>query len=81
MQSHDRMAATERSDTAPEHLEPIPARLMYPLDETAALIGGVSLRTVYRLIGDGHLAAVRVGRRRMVPAAAIRAYVDELTAA
>ena len=43
-------------------------RLAYSLHETAARLGGISVRSVQRLIASGALKAVRVGRRVLVPA-------------
>ncbi len=37
--------------------------------------------TVYRLMDSGELPSVSIGRRRLIPAAALEAYVDGLTAA
>lgn len=45
-----------------------PARLVYPINESAALLG-VSRRTVYELIRRGTLRPVRVGARQRIPAA------------
>ena len=45
-----------------------PARLAYPINESAALLG-VSRRTVYELIRRGTLRPVRVGARQRIPAA------------
>ena len=45
----------------------ISARLAYPIDETAALLG-VSRRTVYELIARGELRPVRIGARQRIPA-------------
>jgi len=40
--------------------------LLWDLSETARQLGGVSTRTVQRLIGAGEINARRVGRRLMV---------------
>jgi excisionase family DNA binding protein len=39
---------------------------------TAARLLGVSARTVRRMVADGRLGAVRVGRRRVVPVFELR---------
>lgn len=49
--------------------------LLWDLAETARQLGGVSERSVRRLIDRGELPKVRVGRRLLLPSAAVRAYV------
>lgn len=49
--------------------------LLWNLDETARQLGGVSARTVRRLIARGALPMVRVGRCVRVPASAVQDYV------
>lgn len=39
---------------------------------------GVGRSTIYRLLGDGSLPSVRIGRRRLIPVAAIDAFVADL---
>ncbi|WP_456378805.1 helix-turn-helix domain-containing protein [Thiolapillus sp.] len=50
--------------------------LLWSLNEAAQQLGGVSTRTVRRLIDRGELASCRVGRRLMVVADSARSYVD-----
>jgi excisionase family DNA binding protein len=49
------------------HLQP----LSYTI-KTAASVVGLSERTLATLISDGRLASVRVGRRRLIPADALK---------
>ncbi|WP_363184100.1 helix-turn-helix domain-containing protein [uncultured Thiocystis sp.] len=49
--------------------------LLWNLDEVARQLGGVSARTIRRLVDRGELPKVRVSRRLMVPSAAVRDYV------
>jgi len=51
--------------------------LLWDLSETARQLGGVSTRTVQRLIGAGEINARRVGRRLMVRVDSVRAYLDQ----
>ncbi|PWB41403.1 MAG: hypothetical protein C3F19_06400 [Rhodocyclales bacterium] len=51
------------------------ACLLWPLPEAARQLGGLSVRTVRRLIERGEIPMVRVGRRVTVPAEAVRAWV------
>src|SRR6185295_2483667 len=50
-------------------------RLAYSLPEAASMLGGVSVRSLQRLVARGALATVRIGRRVLVPADQLREYV------
>jgi len=50
-------------------------RLAYGLREAAEKLGGVSVRSVQRLVARGALPTVRVFRRVLIPAEALRAFV------
>lgn len=50
--------------------------LLWSLDEAARQLGGVSTRTVRRLIDRRQLAVVRIGRTVRVEVASVRAYVE-----
>ena len=50
-------------------------RLAYTLREAAEKLGGVSLRTVQRLVARGGLPAFRIGRRVLIASDALRLYV------
>lgn len=52
-------------------------RLLHDLDEAATLLS-VSQRVVERLIRDGEIDSVKLGRRRLVPHDALEAYVARL---
>ena len=54
--------------------DPIPTRLLYDVQEAMALLN-LSRTQVYELIRCGRLVTVTQGRRRLVPAEAIAAYV------
>ncbi|MBX9812899.1 MAG: helix-turn-helix domain-containing protein [Burkholderiales bacterium] len=49
--------------------------LLWSLDETARQLGGLSRRTVQRLISRGELPFLRVGRLVRIPADAVHEYV------
>lgn len=51
--------------------------ILWNLTETAQQLGGISARTVRRLIERGELPTVSIGRRVTVPADAVRAWVDK----
>lgn len=45
--------------------------------EDAAAILGVGRSMAYAEIGSGRLRSVKVGRRRLVPASAVAAFIDQ----
>ena len=53
--------------------DPGPDRLLSVPDAAAAL--GIGRSMLYEEIGRGRIRSVRVGRRRLIPSAAIRDYV------
>jgi excisionase family DNA binding protein len=55
-------------------------RLLHDLDETAELLS-ISRRVVDRLVRDGEIDTVKLGRRRLVPHEALEDYVARLVAA
>lgn len=48
---------------------------------SAAVWLGVSEAHVWRMLTDGELTSVKIGRRRLIPRAALVAYVDNLPTA
>lgn len=56
------------------------SKLMYTIPEAAKALG-LGRSTVYELIDAGALMRVKVGTRALVPAEALRAYVERLIAA
>ena len=59
---------------------PEPERLLLePLSyspEDAALVTGLARTAIYALIRDGKLLSIKEGKRRIIPRAAIQAYLD-----
>lgn len=57
-------------------------QLLVPLPDTGSKhLGGLGITTVYRLIAEGELVKVNIGRRAFVTRKSIEAYVDRLAAA
>jgi hypothetical protein len=56
-------------------------RLLVPVPEACAALGGISRTTLWELVNRGEVIRVRVGRRSFVTAKSIAAYVDRLTEA
>jgi excisionase family DNA binding protein len=50
-------------------------RLAYTFREAAEKLGGISVRSIQRLVASGTLPVVRVLRRVLVPVDALRALV------
>jgi excisionase family DNA binding protein len=50
-------------------------RLCFSIDNAAELMS-VGKRTLYRQIALGHIATVTMGKRRLVPASALRAWLE-----
>src|SRR5262245_57421453 len=50
-------------------------RLAYSIREAAALLGGISARSVQRLVARGALPTIAGLRRVLIPASALRAFV------
>lgn len=59
--------------------DPLAGRLLVTVPQAQELLG-FSRTRIYRMIQLGELRSVSVGRRRMIPAQAIRDYVDALVA-
>lgn len=53
-------------------------RRAYAVPEVAELLGGVTERFVWHLIEDGSLPSIKIGRRRLVPAEDLDAYIKGL---
>lgn len=62
------------------HEETGEAALLYPVAEAAALLG-IGRTNVYYLMNDGKLSSVRIGSRRLIPRAALLAFVEGLAEA
>jgi excisionase family DNA binding protein len=53
--------------------------LLYPVEEAAQLLG-IGRSALFELIGRSELESVKIGRRRLIPRAAIDSYVERLRA-
>lgn len=54
------------------------ASLLVTLDDTAAMLGGITVRELHKRIADGDVERVKIGRRSFVPRASIEQYVERL---
>lgn len=59
----------------------LPTRLLYPMPEAAAKLGGITERKLRMMVASKEIASVKLGRRRMIPATALEDYVEQLKAA
>ncbi len=55
------------------------ARLLNPVPDACYQLG-VGRSTLYKLIGDGKIKAVKVGDRTLIPQDELNAYVDSVRA-
>lgn len=51
--------------------------LLWSIDETARQMGGLSSRTVRRLIDRGEIPVVKVGRAVRIPAQSVRSWIED----
>jgi excisionase family DNA binding protein len=58
---------------------PMPARVLLTVDEAAEQLG-IGRTLAWRLVSDGELESVQIGRLRRVPASAITDYAAQLVA-
>jgi hypothetical protein len=54
-------------------------RLLVPIPDTCAQLGGVSRTTVYELVNAGLLVKVNINRRSFITAESLNAYVASLS--
>jgi excisionase family DNA binding protein len=59
------------------HDTPLSDRELFSISETAGK-AGVGVTSVYGEIRTGRLRSVKIGRRRMIPAAALAEWLDSL---
>lgn len=69
------LAAAITEAAAADVPAPGPDRL-YSIAEAGAMLGGVGRTSIYGLLDSGALRSVRVGRRRLIAAGAIRDYIE-----
>ena len=55
-----------------------PSRRLVPLPETQSKLGNLGRTTTYRLIADGELTLVKIGRRSFVTSDSLDSYIDRL---
>lgn len=58
----------------------VPARVLLTVEEAAEQLG-IGRTLAYRLVRDGEIESVRIGRLRRIPAAAVHEYARRLLAA
>jgi hypothetical protein len=56
-------------------------RLLVPIGDACALLGGVGRTTLYELVKRGDLVKANIGRRGFITAKSLEAYVDRLSEA
>jgi len=74
------MARLRRPVAEPKPDDEITEPLLYDMDKTGEILGGISKPTIYRLIRRGKLHPIKQGKRTGFTAKELRAYVSELEA-
>lgn len=54
------------------------APLLVNLEQAAEVLGGISRSRLFELLASGEIESVKLGRRRLIPAAALAAFVAQL---
>jgi excisionase family DNA binding protein len=77
------IARKERTmrDTKSSAAAPAPDRKIHPIEEVGERLGGLSRSFVYKLIREGELASITIGKRRFVSEAALDAFIARREAA
>jgi excisionase family DNA binding protein len=50
--------------------------IVWSYGKAAQKLGGINSRTVSRLVDDGELASLKIGRRRMITVESVRTLID-----
>lgn len=61
-----------------EHDSGRPPPLLHSVDDTCHKLN-IGRTTLYKLVGDGQLKQVHIGRRTLITAESISAYINHLT--
>jgi len=54
-------------------------QLIAPIPNAQEMIGGVCRTTLYKLVSDGEIELVKIGRRSFITVASLTAYVGRLS--
>ncbi len=54
-------------------------KLLYDINESCSTLGGISRSQLYKLIDDGVLERVNIGRRAFVTGRSLNSYVESLS--
>ncbi len=71
------LAEQNRQPVPPAAARPMPTRVLLTVDEAAAQLG-IGRTLAWRLVSNGELESVQIGRLRRVPASAIADYPTQL---
>ena len=58
-----------------QHTETSHPRMAYSVEETAQALG-IGRGLVFMLLREGQLKSIRLGKRRLIPAAELQAFMD-----
>ncbi|MGH3686942.1 MAG: helix-turn-helix domain-containing protein [Pseudonocardiaceae bacterium] len=70
------MSQDQRDEVPQQPIRPLPERVLLTVEEAAEQLG-IGRTLVYKLIANGEIESIRIGRLRRVPAAAIQDYANQ----
>lgn len=74
------MSDSPRSESPPPSPRAMPERVLLTVEEAAEQLG-IGRTLTYKLISNGEIESIRIGRLRRVPTTAIRDYANRLVSA
>jgi excisionase family DNA binding protein len=74
------MSDSQRSESPHPPPRPLPERVLLTVEEAAEQLG-IGRTLTYKLISNGEIESIRIGRLRRVPTAAVQDYARRLSGA
>ncbi|MGH3670262.1 MAG: excisionase family DNA-binding protein [Pseudonocardiaceae bacterium] len=71
------MSQEQRDEVAQQPTRPLPERVLLTAEEAAEQLG-IGRTMMYKLIANGEIESIRIGRLRRVPTVAIQDYASRL---
>ena len=71
------MSQEQRVEVSQQPSQPLPERVLLTAEEAAEQLG-IGRTLMYKLIADGEIESIRIGRLRRVPTTAIQDYANRL---
>lgn len=71
------MSEEQRDEIAQQPTRPLPERVLLTVEEAGEQLG-IGRTLLYKLIANGEIESIRIGRLRRVPTAAIQDYASRI---